>query len=145
MKMGESHVLSGLVAKRSELAGRVEEIQQQLAKTVDELRTLEKAIRIYDPSYDLRSIRTKRTRKKSRFFEHGEASRFVLDALRETDGPISTNDMVDLAAAAKSVKAADLSALRACVLATLSRQRINRAVVEVGRDEAGSIKWRLAD
>ena len=143
--MGESHVLSGLVAKRSELAGRVEEIQQELEKTVDELRTLEKAIRIYDPSYDLRSIRTKRIRKKGKFFEHGEASRFVLDALREADGPISTNGMADLAAAAKGVKAADMSGLRACVLATLSRQRINATVVEVGRDEAGSIRWRLAD
>lgn len=144
--MAQSHVISGLVAKRGELAGKVEEIRRELDKAVDDLRTVENAIRIYDPNYDLRTIRTKKVRHKNRFFEkHGEASRFVLDVLREAGRPLSTLEVAEIAAARKGVKDKDMGALRACILTSLSRQRINGTVIEVGRDDAGVIKWRLAD
>ena len=63
--------------------------------------------------------------------------------LRESTEPLNTNQIADLAAVRKGLKDPDVKALRACILTTLSRQRVNGVVVEMGRDTNGTIKWSL--
>lgn len=144
--IAQSLVLSGLVTKRSELAGRIEALQQEADALAVDVKTLDGAIRIIAPEYDLRSIRPRRRRSKNQFFTvHGEASRFVLDTLRAATGPLSTNEIAELAVTKNGFKNPDIKALRACVLTTLSRQRTKGVALEVGRDASGAIKWRLAN
>jgi hypothetical protein len=144
--MGDSPAIYGLVSKRAELAGRIIELQRELDTLSADVSTLDGAIKIIDPSYDLRSIKAKRKLTKNQFFgEHGEASRFVLNALREAGEPLTTNQIADLAADRKHLGNADMKALRACILTTLSRQRVKGIVAEMGRDETGAIKWALAN
>ena len=56
--MGQSLVVSGLVAKRSEMAGEVEHYRQELQRLGEELGHLDAAIRLFDPAYDLGAIKT---------------------------------------------------------------------------------------
>ena len=48
--MADPHVLSGLVAKRAEIAGRIEHMQDQLRQLVIDLDHIDASIHIFDPS-----------------------------------------------------------------------------------------------
>ncbi len=49
--MAESHVVSGLVAKRGELAGEAEHCRRELQRRADEVGQLDATIRLFDPDY----------------------------------------------------------------------------------------------
>jgi len=51
--MAESNVLSGLVAKRGELAGEVEHYRRELQRLAEALGHVDATIRLFDPSYEL--------------------------------------------------------------------------------------------
>ncbi|MDI1277100.1 hypothetical protein [Methylobacter sp.] len=91
--MAETHVISALTAKRSELAGLVAHYRKEIVRISEEVRMLDASIKLFDPDYRIRSIKPKRYQKKSDFFKHGEAPRTILDILREADRPLSTNDI----------------------------------------------------
>ena len=63
--MAESHVVSGLVAKRGELAGEAERCRRELHRLADELGHLDATIRLFAPDYDLGGIRARRRRRAS--------------------------------------------------------------------------------
>jgi hypothetical protein len=142
--MAQSLVVSGLVTKRSELAGRIKALESEIKALAADVKSLDGAIKIIDPSFNLRTIKAKRLFGKNQFFERGEASRFLLDSLRTATGPISTSELTELARQSKGLPKQEAKALQACLLTTLSRQRIKGVVVEVGRDQAGAVRWQLA-
>lgn len=140
-----SHALSALTTLRSEFAGKMRALQLEVERVSSDLRTLDAAIKIIDPDFKLTRLRAKRGRSKNVFFaQHGEASRFVLNTLRES-GTLSTTEITELAISHNGLNRAsiDVGALKACVLTTLSRQRVKGVVLEIGRDETGTIKWKL--
>lgn len=47
--MAQSHVLAGLVSKRGELVGRIEELQRALDDLTADVNTLDGSIKIFDP------------------------------------------------------------------------------------------------
>lgn len=144
--MSHSHALSALVLLRNEFAGKISTLQQELNRINSEVDTLDAAIKIVDPSFKLTTLRAKRTRSKNVFFaKHGEASRFVLETLRESSTTLSTTEITELAIRQKGLNKTtiNLRALKACILTTLSRQRIKGVVVEAGRGDDGAIKWQL--
>ena len=142
--MTQSHVLSGLLQKRSELLGRIEDLKHELRKATLDVQAIDSSIKVFDPNFNLRSVRPKQRRAKNRFFtKHGETSRFVLNVLREQTEPLNTNQIADIAVVRKGFKDPDMKALRACIITALSRQRLNGTVIEMGRDLNGAIKWQL--
>jgi hypothetical protein len=86
------HTLSGLVAKRAITAGKIEHAQAALRKLVQELDTLDAAIRIFDPDADIPTIRAKQYPPRHAAFR-GEMMRFVMGALRDATGPLTTRDI----------------------------------------------------
>jgi hypothetical protein len=93
--MAESYVVSGLVAKRSELVGQIEKLQDEIAGIRALMDCIDGSIKLFDPDYDLRTIRGKRTNKTNGYLKHGEAQRFALDALRAAGKPITSRDIVN--------------------------------------------------
>lgn len=91
--MAESHVVSGLVSKRSELAGLIEHHMQEIHRMDADLHHLDATIKLFNPDYDLRTVRIKQHYKKNRFFKSGESTRLVLDVLREADGAMTTEEV----------------------------------------------------
>ena len=144
--MAESHVLSGLVNRRAELAGERADLIGRAKSLKDDIATLEAAIKVIEPSYNLRTLTSKKKQKPNGFFAHGESTSFVLDCLREATAPISTIELATMAAKAKNLELDrhDRQRLDACILTTVSRQRRKGVVVEAGRGADGAIEWRLA-
>lgn len=89
--MTNEHVLSGLIAKRAELAGKIEMMQREIRTLVVSLDHVDAAIRIFDPTVDLEDIKSKLPPRHMAF--KGEVSRLVLDTLRKSAKPMLVADL----------------------------------------------------
>ncbi len=88
--MAESHAVSGLAAKRSELTGQIAHYQGLIKQLTTDVMHLDAAIKILSPNFDLRTVRAKEYRKRSSIFCHGDALVQVLDVMREAGAPITS-------------------------------------------------------
>lgn len=84
--MAESHVVSGLIAKRSEMAGLIEHHQKAIARLAADLTHMDATIKLFCPDFDLRTVRAKAHRRRSPQFTPGECQRLVLEIFREACG-----------------------------------------------------------
>lgn len=83
-------VVSGLVAKRAELAGQIQAAQQNIVAWHGALKHVDATIKLFSPETDLRAIRPRRHRKRNALFAHGELNRAVLEVLRDADKPLGS-------------------------------------------------------
>jgi len=79
--MAETHVISALVSKHSELQGNIKYYQDIVLKLKSELETIDKAIAIFDPSYKTTFIRAKRISNSS-YFPRGELNRRIIECVK---------------------------------------------------------------
>lgn len=103
--MAESHVVTGLVEKRREIAGVIEHHRKEMERLGGDLAHLDATIRLFAPELDLRTLRPKAHRERNAFFRPGQAPRFVLDALREAATPLTCRALGERALAAKGLDA----------------------------------------
>ena len=54
--MAEPHVITALIDKRAELAGKIEAVQTQLRQLVIDLDNVDHVLRLYDPDIELAEI-----------------------------------------------------------------------------------------
>lgn len=141
--MAETHVISALVAKRSELAGLVAHHRKEITRLSEEVKTLDATIKLFEPDYRIHTIKPKRYQKKNTFFKHGEAHRTVLDVLRESGKPLSTNAIAKLIVSRKGIDSEHEKALQASILTTLHTQKKSGLVESTGKDVKGSCIWVL--
>ena len=90
--MAESHVISALVSKHSELQGNIKYYQDIISKLKSELETIDRAITIFDPSYKTMFIRAKRISNAS-YFPHGELNRRIIECVKIK--PSSVNEIAE--------------------------------------------------
>lgn len=88
------HVVTGLIAKRAELAGRIEHLQAKVRQATVELDHIEASIRIFQPDIDLGAIGSRPVPPIHHAFR-GETSRFVLETIREAGRPIDTTSITE--------------------------------------------------
>jgi hypothetical protein len=121
--MAESHIVSGLVAKRGELAGEAQHCRRELQRLADELGHLDATIRLFDPDYELGGIRPRKRRRGHRWFGPGECQRLVLEVLRDAAGPLSDQGVVVAVATRKGLqdRPEALSVLQKTTVAVLRR------------------------
>ena len=100
--MAETHVISALVSKRSELLGEIQHYETLIKEYKSDLTTIDKTIHIFDESYDLRTIKSKQVARNS-FFETGEAKVLILDILRELNEPIRTDKLANIVSSKKGL------------------------------------------
>ncbi|MGZ8250376.1 MAG: hypothetical protein ACXWUF_20335 [Methylomagnum sp.] len=143
--MAETHVISALVAKRAEIAGLIAHHRKEVARLSEEAKTLDATIKLFEPGYRTQSIKPKRYQKKNSFFKHGEAHRMILDALRESENPITTHQIAKSIMTIKGIGADSEKDLQASILTILHRQKKDKMVEMVGKDTQGNCIWKLAD
>ncbi len=90
--MADPHVVTALIAKRAELAGKIEQAQRDLRKLVIDLDAIDSALRIFDPEIDATGIKPKPVAVAHHAFR-GEITRLVLDTLRAANGPVTSRDL----------------------------------------------------
>jgi len=109
--MAETHVLSGLMAKRAELAGKVEFVQTELRQLIIDLDNLDATIRLFNPEIDLVAIKPKPLPARNTAFR-GEVARIVLGTLRKADKPLPLHEITMHVMVGRSLNATDKPLLR---------------------------------
>lgn len=93
--MAESHVISGLTAKRAELSGRIKQLKGEIDDLEAQLHHIDGAIKIFNPDYDLRGIRPRIKRDKNPLFDHGELNQLILDVMRTAQTHVTIRELYD--------------------------------------------------
>lgn len=144
--MAETHVVSRLVAKRSEIAGLVAHHQQQIARLSGDLQHLDATLKLFDPEIDLRTLRVKEHRKRNSFFKPGECQRMVLDIFREAQGmALSSRQIGEHLAQRKGLPNTTemIEQMQKNTIAIVKRLEDAGTVQAAGMDGQGRT-WRLA-
>lgn len=145
--MAESHVISALVAKRAELAGLLEHHQKEIKRIRENITTIDSSIKIFEPDYNIQSIKVKRYRRGNNYFQPREANRLILEVLREAGEPIDTGEVTKRVAEKKGYKLEELdySKFQSYLTTTMSRQRSKGLIREAKRVSCGKvILWGIA-
>lgn len=129
----KSHVLSGLLQKRSEIAGQIEHAHRTLNDLVADLDYIDNAIRIIDPDCDVSLTRSKPFPPRMGSFR-GEMARFVLGHLRAVSEPATSLEITYAVMEGRGLDTADTRAvilIRKRVGACLYKMKRNGYVREV--------------
>lgn len=143
--MADSHIVSALIMKISDLSGERDYHRSQLQRIERDLETVQSAVKVFDPDYDLRTIKTKRKRQKNCFFRSGEGNTLLMDRLRDAGRPITTTELVESAAKVKGydLEKIDRRAFTASLFTILKRLQARGICEEVGRRD-NVIVWQLS-
>src|SRR5437879_6051837 len=138
-------VISGLIEKRRQLAGIIDEMQRQLDQHRADLVHIDGALRVLAADLDPETIRPKRAYRRNRYFARNELSRLCLGVLRTAAGELlSTDDIAGRVIAAKGFDAGDAilrAAIREQVGSTVKRLHRSGAIESTGAGRAS--KWKL--
>jgi len=102
--MAESQVLSGLVAKRGELAGEVDHRRRELQRLAALLGHVDATIRLFDASYAPDSRAAGQRGRRQQWFGPGECQRLVLEVLRDAPEPLSGRTLAQAVMARKGIE-----------------------------------------
>ena len=143
--MAESHVVSGLLSKREEIAGQITTIQAEIGRLQGALTHLDNTIKLFSPEYGLRTIQGKRTYTTSKNFGRGEAQRMALDVLRELKKPLCSREIVDVLLERKNIESttANVVNFQKNILTILHSLEKRKIIIQVD-NAGGALKWRIA-
>ena len=145
MTASKDHVVSGLIEKRREVAGIIDDLQRQLDQHRADLTHIDGVLRVLASDLDPETIRPKRAYRRNRYFARNELSRLCLGVLRTATGELlSTDDIAGRVIAAKGFDAGDAilrAAIREQVGSTVKRLNRDGTVENIGAGRAS--KWKL--
>lgn len=88
-----SIVLHGLIKRRVELTGEIEDTHAKLRKMIADLESLDATILQFDPGFHVEAIRPKAFRPPKDWANRGEMTRICLSILRQAAEPLTTRDI----------------------------------------------------
>jgi hypothetical protein len=124
-------VLNGLVKRRAELAGDIENTHAALRKMVLDLESLDATIVQFDPDFRVETIKPKAFRPPKDWSNRGQMSRIILSTLRQASEPLTSRDIALQLLIERALDKSDLRLLRLMtkrVGVALRIQRDNGAV-----------------
>lgn len=127
-----SYVIHALAQKRSELSGDIENAHTALKRMIQELEHLDKTLLMFDPDYQVDSIKPKAFRPPEDWSKRGEMTRRILDILRKAAEPMTTRDIALQMLADRAMDTDDVKLMR------LMRSRC--AVALRGQRDKGTVK-----
>jgi len=144
--MENEHTISGLVRKRAEIAGRIEQFQREIHGLATDLNNIDAAIRIFDPTYNTNIIQSKMPRGVY-YAYRGEITRVLLDTLRDAKTPMSTPDLAFKVMAARGMDATDKALKKRMVVRTGKALRTQRAkgVVRSKPGQGQAALWTMIE
>jgi hypothetical protein len=142
--MAESHVVTGLVAKRAELAGQIEACRRELEHLEADVGHLDGAIKLFAPDYKLENIRAKPPGRRNRFFHQGECQRLVLEIFRDASEPLSAGRLAEALAQRKRLEASPalIEQMRKSALGAVKRLA-GKGIIEAAGTDGGGKTWSV--
>jgi hypothetical protein len=141
LEVTQSHVLSGLIAKRAELAGKLEYHHATVRQLIVEIDAIDQSIRIFDPDIELSEIKPRPVPVRHAAYK-GEVSRLILGALRDSKRPCTRHELAMHVMAERGLNTSDKQLVRSVSLRVGASLRHNRNKGLVR--SAGGIGTRLA-
>jgi hypothetical protein len=143
MWMADPHVISALRAKRAELSGELIAAEKRILQLREDISSLDRTIRVFDPTAEPHTIRPILRRKKPALIPRGQCSRAVLEMLRHADEPMTAREIATQLAARYQIDASNMDAMKALIAKVrniLARQK------GLGSELRGDTKeWMVAD
>ena len=99
--LSKSHVLYALADKRARLAGEITALGDQLRKRKEQLIHLDATLRLFDETYQARTIRPIKPVQRLKLFKPCELGRHIVAALRNSPTPLRVPDIVTAIITAK--------------------------------------------
>lgn len=145
--MAEPHVISALSKKRAELSGDIERMQRELTAAISALEKLDATLLLFDPTYEIASIKPKAFRPPDDWSKRGEMTRLILGILRKATEPLTSSDIAAQLIAERALDQSDVKLQR------LMTKRVGVALrgqrdkgVAVSKPGPGmSVLWSLSD
>jgi len=142
--MKNDHTISGLVAKRAEIAGKLEHHQAIVRQLFIDLDALDQAIRMFAPDMELSEIKPKPMPPRHAAYK-GEVARVVLGTLREAKRPCSTQELTMHVMAERGMNTADKRLVKTVskrVGACLRHHRL-KGLIKSGKGLGTHITWEI--
>ena len=147
MTVERPNTLAGLVAKRAEIAGEIAGARETLRKLIVDLDHIDAAIRLFDPDYDVASIRDKPVHP-AQVARRGDSIRLILDLLREATEPMTTKQIALQVMAHRGLNTVDdalVLTMTRRVGASLRTYKVNGAVRSMKDGRYGKYDlWEIA-
>lgn len=105
--MAEPHVITALSRKRAELSGDIQRLQRELSDKIAALEKLDATLLLFDPSYEIASIKPKAFRPPADWSKRGEMTRLILGILRKATEPLTSNDIATQLIAERALDLSD--------------------------------------
>ena len=148
--MAESHIVSGLVAKHSELTGLIQFHRTAMERVATDLHHLDATLKLFAPELDLRSLGARRVRKASvgggfKRFKSKESHTLVLDQLRVATEPLSAAMICTTIMANRGME--ETKDLRISIQRTLTgtlRRLEKRGLVKEVERSGLTVLWQIA-
>ncbi|GJL94683.1 MAG: hypothetical protein DHS20C05_10880 [Hyphococcus sp.] len=137
------YALAALKDKRAGFAGEIIDFKKKIKWREDQIRHIDATIDVFEPGFDVDTVRPKRPRKRVKLFKQGELGRMIMDALRRAGKPITTYEVVTAIIDEMGHGEAARSALSQRVRGNLAYHETKTGnILKVG---AGTnVRWRLA-
>src|SRR5437868_4270822 len=111
--MADPDVVSALKAKRAELSGELIAAEKRILQLREDISSLDRTIRVFDPTAEPHTIRPILRRKKPTPIPRGQCSQAVLDILRHAELPMTAREIAGQLAARYQMDAGDMGAMKA--------------------------------
>jgi hypothetical protein len=140
------HCYALLSAKRGEILGSIKHYKQLISSLDKDLQNIDATIKIFEPNYKFGSEKIV-NKHRNRFFNNGEAKVLVLEVLKNSNLPISTDKIADIIATNKNLSfenKIDKSNFQKSILLALNTCLSNNLVEKVSK-EGLSIVWKIKE
>lgn len=142
--MSDPHVVTGLMAKRAELAGKIEHHRTIVRQLLDDLAAIDQALRLFKPGFDVEIIRPQRFRRDGAYQD--KVAPVMLSALRQAGRPLLTRELTLHLMTVRRMDAANEALVRKVGDSVGACMRHLRAVGQVQsvKAEGGRLAWEIA-
>ena len=144
--MADTHVISALSTKRGEILGSIKHYKQIISSLDKDLTNIDATIKIFEPDYKFGSEKIV-NKHRNKFFNNGEAKVLVLEVLKNSDIPLSTDKISDIIATNKNLSFENKtvkSNFQKSILLALNTCLSNNLVEKVSKDGL-SIIWKIKE
>ena len=137
--------LDALLRKREQIADKIKELERQAAGLRSDLMHIDHTLRVIDPSYSPGKKAPRLRFSTVGYFEHGELSRRIYEALRLSP-TITASEVAEAAMAAKKLNDSRVrSYFVTRFLSRLAQMAKEGQLVRIREADGFSLSWKLAD
>ncbi len=139
-------VVSGLIKRRAQLAGDIEQAHESLRRMVVDLENLDQTILQFEPGFKIEAIQPKAFRPPKDWANRGEMTRLCLSILRMASEPLTSRDVALQLLTERALNREDQKLLRLMTkrVGVALRLQKHKGVVTSDQGPGQYMLWQLA-